>query len=95
MEYFEFKQVIEKLEQESKYLDDLIELDVYVFERLSSSETVVKLLENIFNDKNEWISWWVWEKNFGKKQELQAFDRTGKLIPTTTIKDLYNILTEV
>ena len=56
-------------------------------------ETLIDLLEIIFEDKeNLWISYWVYEKNFGESyvEGDVAFD--GKIVPLKTTEDLYAVL---
>ncbi len=54
---------------------------------------VVKLLEDMFNDKST-LSWWLWEKDYGR--DVLATDvrnnETGEYIDLTTPEKLYNYL---
>ena len=50
------------------------------------------LLRHIFNDKSDWIAYWVWELDFGDRDELTAVTENGKEIPLKTTKDLYTML---
>ena len=57
------------------------------------TETVIDLLEFIFNDKNQRIKYWIWELGFGayyKDDDVQNPD--GSIIPLKTVEDLYNLL---
>ena len=57
------------------------------------TETVIDLLEFIFNDENQWISYWVWELSFGKDYEDgYVKDKDGSNIPLKTAEDLYDLL---
>ena len=57
------------------------------------TETVIDLLEFIFNDKGEWIQYWVWELAFGEDYEDgDVTDVNGDVIPLRTSEDLYNLL---
>jgi len=59
----------------------------------SSNDTIVKLLEFIFQDESEWIQYWLWELDFGKEAtRLGAFDANNEPIPLSTVNDLYNLL---
>ena len=49
-------------------------------------DTYVNMLENLVKDENSFISWFVWENDWGRKE----LDIDGKKIKT--IKQLYNIL---
>lgn len=56
---------------------------------------VVSLLEIILNDKAEWISYWAWDNDFGRKLELGAVkDADGVPIPITTIEELWDFLVD-
>lgn len=56
------------------------------------TELFDKMLKLLMNDKNEWISWWMYEKEWGTKKKFDCYDKNKKLIPSTTIKDLYNLI---
>lgn len=57
------------------------------------TETVIDLLEFIFNDKNQWISYWIFELEFGKRYEDgDVKDADGSNIPLKTVEDLYDLL---
>lgn len=54
---------------------------------------VVKLLKREFNDVGEWISYFIYEKEFGKAFGDDAVtDKNGNPIPFRTVQDLYNLL---
>lgn len=53
---------------------------------------LLKVLEKIYNDEKEQIiSWWMYEKDYGKKKDFNIYDNGG-VVPTDTIEDLYNYL---
>ena len=52
---------------------------------------VVKLLENMFNDKNT-ISWWLYECNYGRDFSLGDLEVDGVEIDLTTSEKLYDYL---
>ena len=57
------------------------------------TETVIDLLEFIFNDKNQWISYWIFELEFGKQYEDECIKyEDGEVIPLKTAEDLYDLL---
>lgn len=57
------------------------------------TESVIDLLEFIFDDKNHWISYWVWELEFGKRYEDGKIkDENGEDIPLRSVEDLYDLL---
>jgi len=54
---------------------------------------VVKLLEAVFNDKGEWIQYFLYELDWGKKYEDGCItDTDGSFIKLSTIEELYEFL---
>lgn len=54
---------------------------------------VVELLERIMGDKYEWISYWVWELDFGKEYRAGCVtDKNGQDIKLESAHDLYRFL---
>ena len=57
------------------------------------TDTVIDLLEFIFNDINRWILYWSWELEFGERYEDgDVKDEHGEVIPLKTAEDLYDLL---
>ena len=53
----------------------------------------ISTIEEAMNDKEDWISYWVYELNFGKDaHEESVKDKDGKSIPIKTIDGLYNLI---
>jgi len=57
---------------------------------------VVDTLKETMNDKSDWIGWWIYETDCGKKTKLtnSVRSKTGKKLPCKTLGDLYNIITK-
>jgi len=55
---------------------------------------VLELLERIMDDKNEWISYWVYELDCGNKtwSDSAVIDAENNPISLKTIEDLWDIL---
>jgi hypothetical protein len=55
---------------------------------------IVKVLEEIMGDKeNQWISYYCWEKDYGRDERLgYPTNKDGKVIPLATPEDLWNLL---
>jgi len=54
---------------------------------------IVRLLENVFNDKGQWIQYFLYELDWGKKYEDGCItDTDGSFIRLSTIEELYNFL---
>lgn len=57
------------------------------------TETVIDLLKFIFNDKDQWINYWIFELDFGKDYEDGwVTQKDGTIIPLKTVEDLYDLL---
>lgn len=50
-------------------------------------------IQTMFNDiENDWIGYWMWELNFGKRYEDGMIQDDNGIIPLATSEDLYNLL---
>lgn len=94
MSFSEFEKTIKEIQKDEEYLSQLSQMGMNLFEHLGSTSITVRLLEKIFMDKSEWISWWIWEKDFGTKDEMQAFNKDRTIIPLSTVRELYDFLVE-
>lgn len=61
---------------------------------LGSPDTTVELLEHIFNDSNEWITYWMYELNFGKSWHEGCIKIDGEDLKLQTTRELYDFLIE-
>ena len=57
-------------------------------------ESLVKTLEVMFDDKSKWISWWLFECDYGHNEALleTIYGSDGQPIPMRTISNLYALL---
>ena len=96
MTYKEFAEYIEELRKNEEYINKLADLNVNVFEELTLETMVVELLAKAIGDKYEWLSWWIWEKEYGTRKELDAFEKDANgndiVIPTDTPRDIWNLI---
>lgn len=93
-----FCQVIDNYKSMWDFTDEMNDLfrkyksDGEVFPPMCTG-TVIDLLEFIFNDENQWISYWIFELDFGKDYEDgDAKDADESNIPLKTVEDLYDLL---
>ena len=59
---------------------------------IGHEKIVTNLLKNMFNDKDDTISWWLYECNYGRNFELGNLEVNGKAIDLTTSEKLYDYL---
>jgi len=51
-------------------------------------------LKEAMNDEYDWIDYFIYELNFGKKAKKDSVTEKGKNIPIKTIDNLYNLITK-
>jgi hypothetical protein len=98
MEYSEFEKVILVLQascQRVDVLSDVTDCDLFVDITGPLFDEIINLLERIFHDEEyAWISYWVFDLNYGENYMPGTVQIDGKDVPLKTIKDLYNLLKE-
>ena len=90
----EVNDFVNETNKKAKKLNDAIISDFYNTMSLSISHEniVVKLLENMFNDKDI-ISWWLYELDYGKEfKKGYLKDENGLDIDVSTAGKLYDYL---
>lgn len=94
----EFCRILTKLKENEDFIDEINNVlrkfggDSYIFST-GLEDTIVRLLESIFSDTDQWISYWVWEKGFGDNYEDgDAVDENGDIIHIKTAEELYDFL---
>lgn len=55
----------------------------------------IDMLAEWMRDDNGWIDWFINEKECGNNQELTVTDINGNLLPSETIEDIWNLITEI
>lgn len=67
-------------------------VDGYLYEP-NCIEQALSLLGFIFDDKDQWIDYWVYELDFGRQyKEGTITDANGENIPLETVEELYELL---
>ena len=99
----EFTQIIKKFQEVKTEIKRINEV-VYSSSLNNSLDTMpigIDALETLWldtiktavNDKGDWISYWIYELDFGKKAKKGTVqDGDGKNLPIKTISDLYNLI---
>lgn len=64
-----------------------------VADSLPLVDNYIEMLQRLVNDKNEWISYYIYERNWGKEEGDCVFEHeTGEPIPFKTLEDLWNLI---
>lgn len=94
----EFCRILSKLKKNEDFIDEINDVlrkfgrDGYMFST-GLEDVIVGLLETVFEDTDEWISYWVWEEHFGGKYKNgDVVDEKGGIIPLKTAEELYDFL---
>ena len=89
----EVNDFVDEVNNKARKLNDAIISDFFNAASLSISHEniVVRLLENMFNDK-ETISWWLYELDYGRKYKEYCITENGKPIDLSTADKLYDYL---
>ena len=86
---------VNKTNDEARELDDAIISDFFNAQSLSISHEniVVELLENMFNDAGDVISWWIYDLEYGTKYKDGCItEQDGTIIDVSTAEKLYDYL---
>ena len=96
-ELMEVNDFVNETNNKARQLNDAIVSDFFNASSLSiSHETiVVKLLENMFEDKDNTISWWLYEKDYGRNYKIGDMSVNDVGIDLTTPEKLYDYLVKV
>jgi hypothetical protein len=75
----------------SVLLEDMTEETHFFNVSENIENALLNILTECFEDKNGWLSWWMYEKDFGQKK-LKAYNVNKKGIKLNTAEQLYNFL---
>lgn len=92
-----FSELINAVKNHSEYIWNLYKDYGIDFENTPVMEIeneITKYLKAQFDDKYDWISYWMWELNFGENWKPGTVTENGNDIPLKTIDDLWNLLTK-
>lgn len=93
MEYEKFEKIILSLQKSSDQIDLLYRNGIDIADVLDPLHYIISdLLKEIFNDDgNDWIDWFIYEKEFGRREDMKAWDEKQNEI-AYDIKSLYQLL---
>lgn len=82
----------EKEDRISTSLEEMF--DGYLIPTISEGLTnlLIDILKLEFDDDNDWIGWWIYEKEYGTLERLKAYNADGSEIVLNTIDKLYDFL---
>ena len=90
--YLEFYECMEELRAAMDFYEGLARLGIQL-DYIPLENTYVKNLQRLVNDKNDWISYYIYERDWGKEEGDCVFEhKTGEPIPLKTLEDLWNLI---
>ena len=94
-----FKKFIEAIkkqhEKETKFTKALESIcDGFFVSELTEDITnmLVTIMETELEDTSEWLTWWMYEKDFGTRKDMTAYYADESEIKLDTVEEIYNFL---
>lgn len=53
---------------------------------------IIKTISEIIGDDENWIEWYVYEKEWGTKEDVGVADGDGNVISSKTLEDLWELI---
>lgn len=87
----DFVTILNKIEKSFITMSEVNNLLNTVIDIPNATDSCISLLEKLVNDKFQTISWWVYEKDFGKRKDINI-KINNKTIQLNTPEELYDYL---
>ena len=53
---------------------------------------IIKTISEIIGDNEEWIEWYIYEKEWGTKEDMEVTDVNNNVVPSETLEDLWELI---
>ena len=89
----ELTHLMNLMDADNKKIRDAYRLGIDLTEFTESAQEVVNtLLKHVFDEHQyECLTWWMYEKDFGRREDLQMWDADGNEV-CRTIEELHQFL---
>lgn len=89
----ELTHLLNLIDSDNKKIRAAYRLGIDLTEFTESAQEVTEvLLKHVFNEEQyECLTWWMYDKDFGRRDDLQMWDKDGKEI-CRTIEELHEFL---
>lgn len=90
----DLKQIIELMTSHHDRTQDAYKLNIDLIEYNDSLYKVIDILfDNVFlKNQKQFLEWYMYGKDFGRREDLKVWDDNGKEIEVNSIDDFYNTL---
>jgi hypothetical protein len=94
--YEKFSNYLAKLQKDYEYMDkvtDILNTDMFYDNLGNSIDVAVDLLRTVMHDTGDWIGYWIYELDFGRKYKSgDVIDVNGVSVPFCSARELYDYL---
>lgn len=91
-----FDEIIEKVKEFSDFEDTMSDYGIELCYSVAAdmADEIIKLLALLIDDKENWISWYCWEADFGRKNKdgFNIVEINGKEYKIDSTKKLWNLI---
>ena len=89
----ELQHLLNLMDADNKKIRDAYRLGIDLIEFTESAQEVVNtLLKHVFDEHQyETLSWWMYEKDYGRRADLQMWDKDGNEV-CRTVEELHQFL---
>ena len=53
---------------------------------------IIKTISEIIGDNEYWIEWYIYEKEWGTKEDMEVTDVNDNVVPSETLEDLWELI---
>lgn len=53
---------------------------------------IIKVIADIVGDDESWIEWYIYEKEWGTKEDMEVTDVNNNVVPSETLEDLWRLI---
>lgn len=53
---------------------------------------IIKTISEIIGDDENWIEWYIYEKEWGTKEDMEVTDVNSNIVPSETLGDLWELI---
>lgn len=64
----------------------------YKFISNTSLFSIIKTISEIIGDNEYWIEWYIYEKEWGTKKDMEVTDVNNNIVPSETLGDLWELI---
>lgn len=83
--YYSLESIYDKLNELFGDVSDRFIDDISLF-------PIIKIISEIIGDDENWIEWYIYEKEWGTKEDMKVTDINNNVVPSETLEDLWELI---